>query len=106
MTIQQSNNSNLNHQRIDGKLHVDLGQLEQVIAYLRELNSVPTEDVVWIDKHGDRIYFDPALISEWKFLGLNNKDFAVMHGLVHDPFSADMVASFKNYQVSPLQKRG
>lgn len=54
---------------------VELSQLAAVFAYLARIESVPLADITWLN-NGEAVKLTPERIDEWKFTGLNNRDFA------------------------------
>lgn len=42
---------------------------------LREINSIPIEDITFIDEHNQTLQIDDEILNEWKYTGLNNSDF-------------------------------
>lgn len=54
---------------------VELSQLAAVLAYLRRIESVPLADITWLN-NGEAVKLTPEQIDEWRFTGLNNRDFA------------------------------
>jgi hypothetical protein len=51
--------------------------LRRVMAYLATVESVPLEKVTWIED-GEPIPVTKEELAEWKFTGLNNRDFALI----------------------------
>lgn len=39
------------------------------------INRMPLEDIEWVRDDGTKIEFDPKLVDEFKFIGLNNISF-------------------------------
>jgi hypothetical protein len=39
------------------------------------INRMPLEEIEWVRDDGTRIVFDPKLVDEFKFIGLNNTSF-------------------------------
>ena len=58
-------------------LSVEMKVLRRVMAYLSMVESVPLEDVTWLE-NGEPIPVTKEEIAEWEFTGLNNRDFALM----------------------------
>jgi hypothetical protein len=58
-------------------MNVDIKNFKKVIAYLALLESVPLEEITWVN--GDKpIEISKEKLKEWKFTGLNNRDFGIM----------------------------
>ena len=64
-------------------MDVDLDSLQAAVDYLRSVNAVPLVDVVWL-RHGERVAIPPGAVAEWRFVGMSNKEFARVHGLIQD----------------------
>ena len=64
-------------------MEVDIDSLQVAVDYLRAVNSVPLSDVIWL-QHGERVPVRPGAVNEWKFVGLSNKEFARVHGMIQD----------------------
>jgi hypothetical protein len=39
------------------------------------INRMPLEEIEWVRDDGTKIAFDPKLVEEFKFIGLNNTSF-------------------------------
>jgi hypothetical protein len=39
------------------------------------INRMPLEEIEWVRDDGTKIVFDPKLVDEFKFIGLNNISF-------------------------------
>lgn len=59
-------------------MKVNIKDLKRVLAYLALLESVPLEEIEWIDGNS-KIEVDKKEIEKFKFTGLNNKDFAIFN---------------------------
>lgn len=57
---------------------VELSQLAAVFAFFARIESVPLADIKWVN-NGEAVNLPANKIDEWKFTGLNNRDFARMH---------------------------
>ena len=57
-------------------MFVEINKLEEVYAYLKSIESVRLEDIVWM-RNGDVVEFTKEEIEDWKFTGLNNRDFVL-----------------------------
>ena len=51
--------------------------LRRVMAYLAIVESAPLERVTWIE-NGEPIVVTKEELAEWKFTGLNHRDFALI----------------------------
>ena len=58
-------------------VRVEMTHLRSAMAYLAIIESVPLEEILWIED-GKAIPVTPAEIAEWKLTGLNNRDFALI----------------------------
>ncbi len=57
---------------------VELRQLKIVLDYLEALESVPLHKILWT-REGVGVPVTQEEIDDWKFIGLNNRDFARVH---------------------------
>lgn len=57
---------------------IELTELETVRAYLARIESVPLKDITWM-RNGKTILVNPEAVEEWKFTGMNNRDFALFN---------------------------
>ena len=67
----------------DMSVEIDLDSLQAAVDYLRSVNACPLADVVWL-RHGERVAISPGAVAEWRFIGLSNKEFARVYGLIQD----------------------
>ena len=58
-------------------VRVEMKDLRRVMAYLAIVESVPLEEVTWLES-GEPIAVRKEELAEWKFTGLNNRDFALI----------------------------
>lgn len=58
-------------------VRVEMKDLRRVMAYLAIVESVPLEEVTWVE-NGETIPVTKEELAEWKFTGLNNRDFALI----------------------------
>lgn len=63
--------------KLSNPLKVEMMTLRRVMAYLSIIESVPLEEIVWTE-NGEIIPFTAKELDEWKFTGMNNRDFAIM----------------------------
>ena len=56
---------------------MEMKDLRRVMEYLAIVESVPLEDVTWLE-NGEPIPVTQGELNEWKFTGLNNRDFALI----------------------------
>lgn len=54
---------------------VKIEEFREVMRYLREIESTPLENIKWM-KNGKEVKVTKDQIDEWRFTGLNNRDFA------------------------------
>lgn len=66
------------------KLVVDLDELQRLVDQLRKLESVDLVDVAWF-KDGKQVKVNSDDVEKFKFIGLNNRDFANAHLLKTPP---------------------
>jgi len=59
-------------------MQVSLEYLEWVLEYLAGIESRPLDKIRWM-RNGEQVDVTPELIEEWKYIGLNNRDFAKTH---------------------------
>lgn len=57
-----------------GKTRVSVEKVEAAREYLRTVNKIPLEDIVWT-RQGRDIEVADEMIKDWKFVGLSNADF-------------------------------
>jgi hypothetical protein len=53
---------------------IDIEQVRVLRQQLKDINSIPLEDIEWYE-NGVPVDIDPAVVSEFAFIGLNNVDF-------------------------------
>lgn len=58
------------------KVKVSVAYIEKIQDELNRINNTPLEDIEWYDKSGNLIPVSKELVDYWKFVGLNNYDFA------------------------------
>jgi hypothetical protein len=58
------------------KLKVELRTLRRTMAYLSIIESVPLEEVIWLED-GQEVHPTDEQITDWKFTGLNNREFGL-----------------------------
>lgn len=56
-------------------MRVEMDEIEIMQEFRNKVNSVPLEDIEW------DFPVDNQDIIDWKFTGLSNWDFALMHGV-------------------------
>lgn len=55
---------------------IQLEELQGVINYLKSIEEVKLEEITWMEN--DKIVRPtPEQLKQWKFTGLNNRDFAI-----------------------------
>lgn len=65
-----------------GYMKVDINEVIAMFKRRREINSVPLENIIWMD--GDKVLEVPReWIDRYKFTGLNNVDFIDMEIYKH-----------------------
>ena len=57
---------------------VSFEEIESLKARLREINAVPFAEIEWTTG-GWTIAVPPAVADHWRFIGLNNSDFAELY---------------------------
>ena len=62
---------------------VNVDEIERCLRYFKEINNADLDEIVWM-RHGDQIVPDPALIKEFRFIGLSNRDFPSVAGWMPD----------------------
>ena len=62
----------------DTKVRVELTFLRKVLKCLQNLEKFNLEDIVWLE-NGEVKKVAHQDIDDWRFTGLNNKDFALAH---------------------------
>jgi len=58
------------------KLCVSYDAVQRYFAFRQRVNAVALEDIEWVRDDGSVIVVDPALIEDWRFIGLTNFCFA------------------------------
>lgn len=56
-------------------MKVEITELKKVMEFLMAIESVSLDKITWTE-NGKEIPVSPADLEEWKFTGLNNRDFA------------------------------
>lgn len=56
------------------KVKVSIQEVAYLCARRAEINSIPFEDIEWVD-YGKERKFSKTILQEYKFTGLNNTDF-------------------------------
>lgn len=56
---------------------VELSYLEEVMRYLARIETTALENITWM-RNGSVVKVSPESVYEWKFYGMNNRDFAMM----------------------------
>jgi len=72
-------------------LTVDLNYLSGILDFLARIEQYDLKDIVW-EKMGKPVEVTPEQIEGWKYLGLNNREFAkieLIEGLPSSNESAD-----------------
>jgi hypothetical protein len=59
-------------------MKVELEELEKVLEYISQINKTPLEQIVWM-KNNEIVRPTPEQLKQWKFTGLNNRDFAIFY---------------------------
>ena len=59
-------------------MNVELNELRSALRYINGINAAPLRAIHWTDD-GRPVFVSDQEIDDWKFTGLNNKDFAEMH---------------------------
>lgn len=59
-------------------MRVDVTHLVSIMKFLSEIERAPLADIVWLD-NGKVVPVTEEQIKDWKFTGLNNRDFALFH---------------------------
>jgi len=54
---------------------VDLDRLEELIAYLKDINDRPLESIAW-QRNGETMPVNLEELKDWRFIGLSNVCFA------------------------------
>lgn len=57
-------------------LRIKLSDVQQMMELERSINSVPLQEIEWIDDFGKVIQVSEEEIEEWKFIGMSNVSFA------------------------------
>jgi len=68
-------NEKTNPPRPEKGMQVSLEYLEWVLEYLAGIESQPLDKIRWM-RNGEQIDITPELIEKWKYMGLNNREFA------------------------------
>jgi hypothetical protein len=55
-------------------MKIDLDEFKKHMKYIKKINSSNIEDIELI-KDGKQIHIDEKFRSDWKYVGLSNKDF-------------------------------
>ena len=67
------------------KMEIHLDELQKMHELFYKLISTPLENIKWLKPNGERVEISDKEIHEFKYLGLNNRDFALHHGLIMNP---------------------
>lgn len=59
-------------------MQVNFDEVMRWYEFQKKVNSVPLGEIVWYRDSGETIKVDPALLEEWKFIGMCNTTFAEM----------------------------
>ena len=55
---------------------VSLKEVKNYLDFIQKVNSVPLEDIVWMDENGKDIKLTKEELEEWRFIGLSNVCYA------------------------------
>ena len=55
-------------------MKVNVEYIEELLRQLREVDSVPFDEIEWY-KNGELLVIDKKILDDWKFTGLNNRNF-------------------------------
>jgi hypothetical protein len=65
------------------KIRIDLDGLQAAIDFLAKLEAVSLADLE-LTRNGTIVPIDKDRADEWRFMGLNNKEFLFSEGIVKD----------------------
>lgn len=57
------------------KTCVRVAAIREMLETRRRINSIPLEDIEWVDEEGRTIPVDLDVVGAYKFTGLSNVDF-------------------------------
>lgn len=63
-------------------MRVNIDELADALALIEKVNSVPLDEIEWMDREGNEVTPDHETVQEWKFVGLSNATFASTHILL------------------------
>ncbi len=72
-------------------MKVQLEELEKVLDYLGKINKTPLEEITWI-KNNEIVRPTQEQLKQWKYTGLNNRDFAI-HYLLPENYKPDKITT-------------
>ena len=58
------------------KVIVNYDEVMRMFKFREKINKTELKNIEWVKDDGSSINIDDRLIEEWKFIGLNNCDFA------------------------------
>jgi hypothetical protein len=53
---------------------VNLEKLEEAMRYIKQMNEVPLEEIIWL-RNGEVVHYSEKQIADWKWIGLSNAYF-------------------------------
>ncbi len=66
---------NIPNTPIPAVLHVDLKRLQDAVDYIDQINKTPLHQIAWY-RDGVYVPVRQTWVTEWRLVGLNNRDFA------------------------------
>ena len=54
------------------KVKVSLKEVEEMQRRRREINSLPIEQIEWVNDDGSVVEVTPETLEEWRFIGMTN----------------------------------
>lgn len=56
-------------------MEIYIGEILYLKKRLREINSLPLENITFIKDNKEPLVIDKHILDEWNYIGLNNSDF-------------------------------